>query len=114
MEEEYVDAARASGVPDYYLLLRHILPNVASSIVVYATLTIPSVILWSAGLSFLGMGVHPPTPEWGALIASGRGELADAWWISTFPGLAIMVTVFGFNIFGDGLRDALDPRQARL
>jgi len=114
MEEEYVDAARASGVPDYYLLLRHILPNVASSIVVYATLTIPSVILWSAGLSFLGMGVHPPTPEWGALIASGRGDLADAWWISTFPGLAIMVTVFGFNIFGDGLRDALDPRQARL
>ncbi|WP_231751352.1 ABC transporter permease [Halogeometricum sp. CBA1124] len=114
MEEEYVDAAQAAGVPDYYLILRHILPNVMSSIVVYGTLTIPSVILWSAGLSFLGMGVHPPTPEWGALVAAGRGELSSAWWISTFPGLAIMAVVFGFNMLGDGLRDALDPRQSEL
>jgi peptide/nickel transport system permease protein len=114
MEEEYVDAAKGAGVSDARLIVRHILPNVASSIIVYATLTIPTVILWAAGLSFLGMGVNPPTPEWGALIANGRGEIDDAWWISTFPGLAIMATVIGFNVLGDGLRDALDPRQSEL
>lgn len=114
MEEEYIDAAKGSGVSDIRLIFRHILPNVASSIIVYATLTIPTVVLWAAGLSFLGIGVHPPTPEWGALIANGRGEIDDAWWISTFPGLAIMLTVIGFNVLGDGLRDALDPRQSEL
>lgn len=114
MEEEYIDAAKGAGVSDLRLIFQHILPNVASSIIVYATLTIPTVILWAAGLSFLGMGVSPPTPEWGALIANGRGEIDDAWWISTFPGLAIMVTVIGFNVLGDGLRDALDPRQSEL
>src|SRR5699024_5392147 len=97
---------------DRRVIVRYLLPNAASSIIVYATLTIPTVILWSAALSFLGIGVQPPKPEWGALISAGRGEIDDAWWIATFPGLAIMITVIGFNAFGDGLRDALDPKQA--
>lgn len=113
MEENYIEAAKASGLPDRRIILRHILPNVSSSIIVYATLTMPTVILWSAALSFLGMGVHPPTPEWGALIADGRGDLQSAWWISTFPGFAIMATIIAFNAVGDGLRDALDPKQGR-
>ena len=113
MEENYIEAAKASGLPDHRIILRHILPNVSSSIIVYATLTMPTVILWSAALSFLGMGVHPPTPEWGALIADGRGDLQSAWWISTFPGFAIMATIIAFNAVGDGLRDALDPKQGR-
>ena len=113
MEENYIEAAKASGLPDRRIIFRHILPNVSSSIIVYATLTMPTVILWSAALSFLGMGVHPPTPEWGALIADGRGDLQSAWWISTFPGFAIMATIIAFNAVGDGLRDALDPKQGR-
>ncbi|WP_278000006.1 ABC transporter permease [Halocatena marina] len=113
MEEEYIDAAHAAGVSDIRVILRYLLPNAASSIIVYATLTIPTVVLWSAALSFLGMGVQPPKPEWGALISAGRGDIDSAWWIATFPGLAIMFTVIGFNAFGDGLRDALDPKQAR-
>lgn len=113
MEEEYIDAAHAAGVSDFRVITRYLLPNAASSIIVYATLTIPTVILWSAALSFLGMGVQPPKPEWGALIAAGRGDIDGAWWIATFPGLAIMFTVIGFNALGDGLRDALDPRQVR-
>jgi peptide/nickel transport system permease protein len=113
MEEEYIDSADAAGLSDFRTITRYVLPNAASSIIVYATLTIPTVILWSAGLSFLGMGVQPPKPEWGAILAAGRGEIDDAWWIATFPGLAIMVTVIGFNGLGDGLRDALDPRQVR-
>jgi len=113
MEEEYIDSAEAAGLSDFRTISRYVLPNAASSIIVYATLTIPTVILWSAGLSFLGMGVQPPKPEWGAILAAGRGEIDDAWWIATFPGLAIMVTVIGFNGLGDGLRDALDPRQVR-
>jgi len=113
MEENYIEAARAGGLPDRRIILRHVLPNVSASIIVYATLTMPTVILWSAALSFLGMGVHPPTPEWGALIADGRGDLQSYWWISTFPGFAIMATIIAFNAVGDGLRDALDPKQAR-
>ncbi|MFP8890584.1 ABC transporter permease [Natrialbaceae archaeon A-CW2] len=111
MEENYIEAAKGSGVKDRRIILRHILPNVTGSITVYATLTMPTVLLWSAALSFLGAGVQPPDPEWGALVASGRGDLSTAWWISTFPGLAIMIVVIGFNAVGDGLRDALDPKQ---
>ncbi|MFP8890726.1 ABC transporter permease [Natrialbaceae archaeon A-CW2] len=114
MEDDYVRAAQISGVSDVSIMLRHVLPNAIDSVIVYATLNIPTVILYAAGLSFLGLGVHPPTPEWGALIADGRGDLQQAWWISTFPGLAIMVTVIGFNVIGDGLREAVDPRQAQL
>lgn len=113
MEEEYIESANAAGLSDFRIITRYVLPNAASSIIVYATLTIPTVILWSAGLSFLGMGVQPPKPEWGAILAAGRGEIDSAWWIATFPGLAIMLTVIGFNGLGDGLRDALDPRQVR-
>lgn len=113
MEEEYIDSAEAVGLSDFRILSRYVLPNAASSIIVYSTLTIPTVILWSAGLSFLGMGVQPPKPEWGAILAAGRGEIDSAWWIATFPGIAIMITVIGFNGLGDGLRDALDPRQVR-
>lgn len=113
MEENYIESAKAVGLSDFTIIMRYVLPNAAASIIVYATLTIPTVILWSAALSFLGMGVHPPTPEWGALIASGRGELQSAWWIATFPGLAIMTTIIAFNAVGDGLRDALDPKEYR-
>lgn len=113
MEENYIGSGKAVGLSDSTIIMRYVLPNVAASIIVYATLTIPTVILWSAALSFLGMGVHPPTPEWGALIASGRGELQSAWWIATFPGLAIMTTIIAFNAVGDGLRDALDPKEYR-
>ncbi|MEF8780886.1 MAG: ABC transporter permease [Haloferacaceae archaeon] len=114
MEDDYVRAAQMSGVSDVSIMLRHVLPNAIDSVIVFATLNIPTVILYAAGLSFLGLGVNPPTPEWGALIADGRGDLQQAWWISTFPGLAIMVTVIGFNVIGDGLREAVDPRQAQL
>lgn len=114
MEEEYIEAAKSSGVSDFRVITKYILPNAASSVIVYGTLTIPSIILWSAGLSFLGMGVQPPRPEWGAIIAAGRGEIDTAWWISTFPGLTIMLTVMAFNFLGDGLRDAIDPRSTRL
>lgn len=114
MEEEYIDAAEASGVSDFRIITKYLFPNAASSVIVYGTLTIPSVILWSAGLSFLGMGIQPPKPEWGAIIATGRGEIDKAWWISTFPGLAIMFTVMAFNFLGDGLRDAIDPRSSQL
>jgi len=113
MEEEYIDAAQASGAPDRYIISRYVLPNASASIIVYATLTLPTVVLWAAGLSFLGVGAQPPTPEWGALVADGRDRIDTAWWISTFPGFAIMLTVIAFNVVGDALRDALDPKQAR-
>lgn len=113
MEDDYVRAAQMSGVSDVSIMLRHVLPNAIDSVIVYATLNIPTVILYAAGLSFLGLGVNPPTPEWGALVAAGRGDLQGAWWISTFPGIAIMITVIAFNVIGDGLREAVDPRQAQ-
>lgn len=113
MEEEYIEAAEAAAVSDLRIMLRHVLPNASASIIVYSTLTLPAVILQIAALSFLGMGVQPPTPEWGALIDSGRTQLQTEWWVSTFPGFAIMLTVIGFNALGDALRDALDPKQSR-
>jgi peptide/nickel transport system permease protein len=112
-EKEYVEAARAAGAGHMRLIFRHILPNALSSVVVIATLGIASAILAGAGLSFIGMGAQPPTPEWGAMLASGRQYLRHEWWIATFPGIFIAVTVLGFNLFGDGLRDALDPRALK-
>ena len=109
-EEVYVLAARSIGVPNRLILPRHILPNVVAPIIVAATLGIGTSILWAAALSFLGMGSQPPDPEWGRMLSEGRQYLRDHWWISTFPGLAIMVTVLAVNLLGDGLRDALDPR----
>jgi peptide/nickel transport system permease protein len=106
----YVDAARVVGCRDHRLMFRHILPNVTAPIIVLATLQVGTAILAAAGLSFLGMGVRPPTAEWGAMLSEGRGYLRQAWWMSTFPGIAIMITVLAINLVGDGLRDALDAR----
>lgn len=109
----YVEAARAVGAGDLRVLGRHVLPNALGTVIVFTTLEMPAALLWAASLSFLGLGAQPPTPEWGAMVAEGRGFIGQAWWVSTFPGLAIMVTVLGFNFLGDGLRDLLDPRTAR-
>ena len=109
-ENQYVEAARVVGCPDRVIMLRHVLPNVFAPLLVVATLGIAWAILAAASLSFLGMGAQPPTPEWGAMLADGRNFLRRAWWIVTFPGLAIMFTVLIINVVGDALRDALDPR----
>lgn len=110
-EREYVLAARALGFPASRILFRHVLPNVLGSIIVAATLGIGNTILAEAALSFLSLGVQPPTASWGNMVASGRDVILDAWWITAFPGLAIVLTVMSFNLVGDGLRDALDPRR---
>ncbi|HLN12362.1 MAG TPA: nickel transporter permease [bacterium] len=109
-EQLYVEAARVIGVPIPVILARHILPNVGAPIIVAASLGMGTSILAAAGLSFIGLGSTPPTPEWGRMLTEGRDYLRDAWWISTFPGIAIMITVLGVNLLGDGLRDVLDPR----
>lgn len=109
-EREFVQAARVLGMSDARIILRHIIPNTLAPVIVYATLGIGNTILVEASLSFLGLGVQPPTPSWGNMINDGRDSLITAWWISTFPGLAIVLTVVAFNLLGDGLRDALDPR----
>lgn len=109
-ENEYIEAARALGCSDAWIILRHVIPNSFAPILVQATLRIGDTIIIAAGLSFLGLGAQPPLPEWGAMLSSGRQYLRDAWWMATFPGIAIMFTVLAFNLVGDGLRDALDPR----
>jgi peptide/nickel transport system permease protein len=109
-EQEFVQAARALGFGRTRIILRHLIPNVLAPVIVAATLGIGNTIVLEAGLSFLGMGIQPPTPSWGTLVADGRQNLIGAWWVATFPGLAIVVTVLAFNLVGDGLRDALDPR----
>lgn len=110
-EREFVLAARALGFGAPRILFRHILPNVASPIIVAATLGIGNTILVEASLSFLGLGVPPPAPSWGLMVAAGKDVIVDAPWIALFPGLAIVLTVMSFNLIGDGLRDALDPRS---
>lgn len=112
-EHVYVDAARVTGAPTRTILTRHILPNVIAPVIVAATLGTGTAILAAASLSFLGLGSQPPSPEWGRMLSEGRSYLRDQWWISTFPGLAIMLTVLAMNLLGDGLRDALDPRLRR-
>ncbi len=109
-EFQYVEAARAAGCGDIRILLRHVLPNVAAPIIVLVTLGIPGAIIAGAALSFLGLGIKPPTPDWGEMLSNGRSYMNTAWWLSTFPGLSIMIMVLAINLFGDGLRDALDPR----
>lgn len=109
-EREFVEAARALGFSGTRILGRHVLPNALAPVIVAATLGIGNTIVLEAGLSFLGIGVQPPTPSWGNMVADGRTRLLEAWWISTFPGLAIVFVVLAFNLVGDGLRDALDPR----
>ncbi|MDR7481062.1 MAG: ABC transporter permease [Armatimonadota bacterium] len=109
-ENTYVEAARAVGCSDRLIIWRHILPNVLAPLIVLSTLGMAGAILTGAALSFLGLGVQPPTPEWGVMLSDGRNYLRRAWWITTFPGMAIMITVLAINMLGDGLRDALDPR----
>jgi peptide/nickel transport system permease protein len=109
-ETEYIEAARSIGANDWRIMIRHILPNCAAPIIVVATMRLPSAIIMAASLSFIGLGAQAPTPEWGAMLASGRHFLTTSWWICTFPGLAIFLAVLGLNMFGDGLRDALDPK----
>ncbi len=109
-ETEYIEAARAIGAKHGRTLIQHVLPNCTAPIIVQATLSIGTAILDAAGLSFLGLGAQPPKPEWGAMLSDGRAALQNAPWVITFPGLAIFFVVIGFNLFGDGLRDALDPK----
>lgn len=113
-EKEFVDAARALGVSNSRIIIHHILPNCLSPLLVQATLNIASAILSAAALGFLGLGAQPPTPEWGAMLSKGRLYMRVAPHITIFPGLAIMLTVLAFNLMGDGLRDAMDPRMARF
>ncbi len=110
-EEVYVRAARSLGVGDLRLLRLHVLPNVLAPIIVQTSLSLAFAILSEAALSFLGLGVQPPDPSWGRMLLEGRGFVEQAWWMGVFPGIAIFVTVLSFNVVGDALRDALDPRQ---
>ncbi len=112
-EREFVTSARSIGAKDRRIMLRYILPNVLPPLVVLATLGIAGAILTAAGLSFIGLGAVPPTPEWGAILTLGRKYINQAWWYTTFPGIAIMITVLGINMLGDALRDALDPKLRR-
>ena len=109
-ERDFTQAARALGVKDGRIIFRHILPNALAPVFVTATLKVASAILIEAGLSFLGFGVQPPAPSWGNILTEGRTYIFDAWWLTVFPGLAILITVLSFNLLGEGLRDALDPR----
>ena len=110
---DFVQAARATGAHPVRVVLRHALPNCMGPVLVLATLQAGSVVVETAGLSFLGLGAQPPSPDWGALLADGHGYFLSAWWIATFPGSAILVVVLGFNLLGDALRDQADPRQRR-
>jgi len=109
-EREFVAGARARGNRPLRVLLRHVLPNALTPIIVVATLELAFMIIYESALSFLGLGVQPPTPTWGWMLSDGRNYLANAWWLATFPGLAIMLTVLAVNLLGDWLRDTLDPR----
>ena len=110
--QEYVEAAMVVGFSPARILIRHILPNAVGPLVVLTTLDIGNAIITFAGLSFLGLGVVPPTPEWGSMVAEGR-ELVEQWWVASFPGFAILTIVLGFNFLGDGIRDWLDPKSRR-
>lgn len=109
-DQEYVEAARAIGASDAHIIAHYIFPNVLAPIIVQATLGVGTAILLAASLSFLGIGISPPTPEWGSMLSAARNYMRDYWHMVTFPGLAIMITVLALNLFGDGLRDALDPK----
>jgi dipeptide transport system permease protein len=113
MSKEYVTASRVSGASAVRLMLVTVLPNCAAPLIVLATLSYSDAILGAAALGFLGLGAQPPTPEWGTMLAKAREFVQSAWWVVTFPGLAILITVLAFNLAGDGLRDALDPRLKR-
>jgi peptide/nickel transport system permease protein len=109
-EREFVVAARALGATDVRLILRHLLPNALAPVMVSATLGVAGAILTESALSFLGLGVQPPTPSWGNILTAGKDNIEIAWWLSVFPGLAILVTVMSYNLLGEGIREAIDPR----
>lgn len=108
--QDYIEAARACGTPDWFIISRHVLPNAIGPIIVQATMTVGQMIIWAASTSFLGMGVQPPTPEWGAMLSEAKNYILTAPYMVLFPGLAIALTAFSLNLMGDGLRDALDPK----
>ena len=110
---EFVEAGRAIGLPTWKIILKHILPNCLSAIIVQTTLKVGSNIISASSLSFLGVGITPPTPEWGAMLSEGRSYIRSSGWMCLFPGLAIMLTVLALNLLGDGLRDAMDPKLKR-
>jgi peptide/nickel transport system permease protein len=110
-DRSFVESARAIGVPTWRIISRHILRNCTTPVLVQATVDIGTVVLAAGSLAFIGLGAQPPSPDWGLMVAQGRGVVLSAWWISVFPGLAIFLTVLGFNLLGDALRDLLDPRQ---
>jgi peptide/nickel transport system permease protein len=112
-EREFVEAARALGASDMRIMFREILPNLTAPIIVYGSLLIPTNILFEAGLSYLGVGIRPPTASWGQMIADATPIFSTAWWYMIFPGVALLLTVLAFNLLGDGLQDALNPRNAR-
>jgi peptide/nickel transport system permease protein len=112
-ERPYIEAARVMGVKDRRIVIRHVLPNTFGPVIVQITLDLGTVILEVAGLSFLGLGAKPPTPEWGLMVSEGVEYALEAWWMSVFPGIAIFLLVLAFNLVGDGLRDVLDPRMKR-
>jgi peptide/nickel transport system permease protein len=107
---DYIEAARAEGATDLVIIVRHLIPNAIAPLLVQGTLDVGNIILISAGLSFIGFGAQPPTPEWGLMVSEGRSFLMEQWWIATFPAVAILLLVLGFNLVGDGIRDVLDPR----
>ncbi|MGL4867184.1 MAG: ABC transporter permease [Cetobacterium sp.] len=109
-DQEFIEAARAIGASDARIIFRHIIPNSLAPVIVQGTLGVAGAILATAGLSFIGLGIQPPAPEWGSMLSGGRQYLRYAWWVTTFPGVSIMITILSLNILGDGLRDALDPR----
>ncbi len=114
MPREFITASRVIGSSPWRIMVRHILPNLVPIIVVSATLRVGAAILTEAGLSYFGLGVPPPAPTWGGMVADGRTSLDLAWWVSTFPGIALLIVVIATNLVGDGLRDVLDPRRAHL
>lgn len=109
-ERDFVAAARAQGASDLRIIVRHILPNALAPVLVAATLGVAGAILTESALSFLGIGVQPPTPSWGNMLTAGKDNIEFAWWLSLYPGLAILLTVLGYNLLGEGIRDAVDPR----
>ena len=109
-EREFVTAARALGASDVRLIMRHLLPNALAPVMVSATLGVAGAILTESALSFLGLGVQPPTPSWGNILTAGKDNIEIAWWLSVFPGLAILITVMSYNLLGEGIREAVDPR----
>lgn len=113
-ENAYIEAAKSMGASHPRIILRHILPNCISPVIVAITMDMGMVIIWASGLSFLGFGAQPPSPEWGRMITEGRIYIFRAWWYTAFPGLAILLVVLGFNLFGDAIRDILDPRLRRI